>query len=321
MTSLWSWGRQKDDYSSSLIIDLLLRGMASEESVSVCTRDVPYVDLYTSLTEWFFGNNVQSSINRPSLCTTMDRGSWGKAKPESWSIHPFISRIPTQPPLPPPPPLPGWPAPSQHAQAGSREQGWGAAMQVIRATTVMTTNHWGNCCSNKLCSVLSAILSTISFINGMWCHGSDYTPVTSDPNMCLYVRTENKSVSFKHTTSSAPGNKQSALFVPYNKQYGCELMGGGHGTKPHSIYAIPIAQTPRNIYFQKRLLPYERQRWPNFNKWWHSECFQTKVEAVALYKHKQLFRIIHGCSYNCTNTVALLCLFWQRQTRFYLLAG
>lgn len=121
----------------------------------------------------------------------------------------------------------------QH-QANPPRQRWGAAMQVIRATTVMATNHWGNCCSNKLCSVLSAILSTISFINGMWCHGSDYTPVTSDSNMCLHVRRENKSISFKHATCSAWGNKQSALFVPYNKQYGCECMGGGQGTKPHS---------------------------------------------------------------------------------------
>lgn len=79
----------------------------------------------------------------------------------------------------------------QH-QANPTRQRSGAAMQVIRATTVMATNHWGNCYANKLCSMLSAILSTISFINGMWCHGSDYTPVTSDSNMCLYVGRENK---------------------------------------------------------------------------------------------------------------------------------
>lgn len=95
----------------------------------------------------------------------------------------------------------------------------------------MATNRWGNCCSNKLCSMLSAILSTISFINGMWCHGSDYTPVTSDSHMCLYVRRENKSTSFKHATYWAWGNKQSALFIPYNKHYDCECMGGGQCTK------------------------------------------------------------------------------------------
>lgn len=39
----------------------------------------------------------------------------------------------------------------------------------------MATNHWENCCSsNKLCSVPSAILSPISFINGMWCYGRSY---------------------------------------------------------------------------------------------------------------------------------------------------
>ena len=133
---------------------------------------------------------------------------------------------------PPTPPPPSSLTSTKPIRPG--RQRWGAAMQVIRATTVMATNRWGNCCSNKLCSMLSAILSTISFINGMWCHGSDYTPVTSDSNMCLYVRRENKSSSFKHATCSALGNKQSALFVPYNKQSGCECMGGGQGTKPHS---------------------------------------------------------------------------------------
>lgn len=61
---------------------------------------------------FLLGKNVQSSINRPSLSATMDRGSWGEAKGGSWSIRPFISRIPTQPPTPL-----HWPAPSQPAQA------------------------------------------------------------------------------------------------------------------------------------------------------------------------------------------------------------
>lgn len=144
----------------------------------------------------------------------------------------------------------------------------GAVIQVIRATTVMATDHWGNCCSNKLCSMLSAISSTISFINGKWCHGSDYTPVASDLNMCLHVSRENKSISFKHATCSVWGNKQSALFVPYNKQCGCECVGGGQGTKPHSTircvwnpydhlissapnkdYIIRTAHTPKIVHF------------------------------------------------------------------------
>jgi len=110
------------------------------------------------------------------------------------------------------PPLDFPPFTDQH-QANLPQQRWRAAMQVIRVTTVMATNHRGNCCSNKLCSMLSAILPTISFINGMWCHGSDYTPVTSDSHMCLRVATENKSTSFKHCTCSAWGNKQSALLL------------------------------------------------------------------------------------------------------------
>lgn len=164
-----------------------------------------------------------------------------------------------------PQPPPHWPAPSQSAQ---EEMGGGAVIQVIRATTVMATNHWGNCCSNKLCSMLSAILSTISFINGMWCHGCDYKPVTSDSNVCLHVRRENKSVSFKHASCSVWGNKQSALFVLYNKHCGCECMDGGQGTKPHSTmrcvlnpyehlissapnkdYAIRTANTPKIVNF------------------------------------------------------------------------
>lgn len=161
------------------------------------TRGSPYQR--TSFVHFVYrvclGWNVEGWINSPSLSTTKDRGSWGEAKTEPWSIHPFISRIP------PPPPSFHWPTPSQSAPAETGE----AAMQVIRATTVMATNHWGNCCSNRLCSMLSAILSTISFINGTWCHGSDYTPVTSDSHMCLYVNGENKSICFKHATCSAPG--------------------------------------------------------------------------------------------------------------------
>lgn len=174
--------------------------------MAVCTKDPLQVYLYTSLLSSSLRQNAESSINRPSLPATMDRGSWREAKAESWSIHPFICRIPMHPR---PPILP--PFTDQH-QANLHQQRWGAAMQVIRATTVMATNRWGNCCSNKLCSMLSAILSTISFINGMWCHGSDYTPVTSDSHMCLYIRRENKSTSFKHATCWAWGNKQSALF-------------------------------------------------------------------------------------------------------------
>lgn len=118
--------------------------------------------------------------------------------------------------------------------------------------------------------MLSAISSTISFINGKWCHGSDYTPVTSDSNMCLHIKRENKSISFKHATCSVWGNKQSALFVLYNKQCGCECVGGGQGTKPHSSmccvwnpydhlissapnkdYVIRTAHTPQRSYFTR----------------------------------------------------------------------
>lgn len=161
----------------------------------------------------------------------------------------------------------------------------------------MATNHWGNCCSNKLCSMLSAISSTIGFINGKWCHGSDYTPVTSDSNMCLHVSRENKSISFKHATCSVWGNKQSALFVPYNKQCGCECVGGGQGTKPHSTYAVyrtrmiisfQVLQT-KTISFAQHIhlklfifLSSELLYFPNSNHWWCSRCFLSSVTAVAL---------------------------------------
>lgn len=62
--------------------------------------------------------NVESSINRPSLPATMDRGSWREAKAESWSIHPFICRIPMQHPLLILPPFT-----DQH-QANLRRQRW-----------------------------------------------------------------------------------------------------------------------------------------------------------------------------------------------------
>lgn len=108
--------------------------------------------------------SVQSEINRPSLQATMDRGGWEEAKSGPWSIHPFISKTPPVLLL----------LPDQHRASPPRKR-WKALIQVIKATTVMATNHWGNCCSsNKLCSVPSAISSPISFINGMWCYGRGY---------------------------------------------------------------------------------------------------------------------------------------------------
>lgn len=93
------------------------------------------------------------------------------------SILSFLGYPCSHPPTHPSFPFPSPPSfPTDQHQANLSRQRWGAAMQVIKATTVMATNHWGNCCSNQLCSMLSAILSTISFINGMWCHSSDYTP-------------------------------------------------------------------------------------------------------------------------------------------------
>lgn len=162
----------------------------------------------------------------------------------------------------------------------------------------MATNHRGNCCSNKLCSMLSAILSTISFINGMWCHGSDYTPVKSDPNMCLHVRGGNKSISFKHATCSVWGNKQLALSVPYNKHCGCECMGGGQGTKPHcSIGCVYRTLTRTSSASNKKLFNIYLKLFvffhvwcnicPSYNHWWCSRCFVSSAKKLlaAEYKH------------------------------------
>lgn len=59
------------------------------------------------------------------------------------------------------------------------------------------------------------------FINGMWCHGSNFTPVTSDSHMSLDVRRKKKSPSIKQDQPWVI-NKQSALLFVLNKQGGCE---------------------------------------------------------------------------------------------------
>lgn len=65
-------------------------------TLAVCTKDVPGLICTLPLPMGLLRQNVDSLINRPSLPATMDRGSWREAKTKSWSIHPFISRIPMQ---------------------------------------------------------------------------------------------------------------------------------------------------------------------------------------------------------------------------------
>lgn len=167
----------------------------------------------------------------PSLRATMDRGSRVKAKTRPWSIRPFISH---RPPERLADQHRGHQQPRKRSGEGLVGGCWGAAIQVIRAITAVEAHHRGSCCSNKLCSMLSAISSRISHINGKWCHGGDYTPVTSHFNMCLRVGGgggENKSIGFKRATCSVWSNKHVAFFsVYYNKQCERECVGGGQRT-------------------------------------------------------------------------------------------
>lgn len=106
-------------------------------------------------------------------------------------------------------------------------------MQVIEATAaVVETNHRGNCCSNRLCSMLSAILSTISLSMGC-----DVMAVILHPShlihMCLDVRREEKS---QHQTGSALSNKQSAVLFVLNKQGGCERTVTGYTHTQRNIF-------------------------------------------------------------------------------------
>lgn len=122
--------------------------------------------------------NLEGSLNGPSLRVTMNRGSWGKAKNESWSIHPFISKMQPQTP----PSSAHWPAPSQ-SHLGREWQRWRAAMKVIRAAASVTTSRRG-----KL-QLKQALFHTDSYLvcHRLYQWGCDVTAVIMHPSHLIHV--------------------------------------------------------------------------------------------------------------------------------------
>lgn len=146
------------------------------QSVEVCNK-AKLASFYWAL---FHGKNVESSLNGPSLRATMNRGSWGKAKTESWSILSFISKIPTQPQLPPS--SVRWPAPSQSHLSRERRR-WRAAMQVIRAAAAVTTSRRGKLqLKQALCHADSYLV-----YHRLYQWGCDVTAVIMHPSHLIHI--------------------------------------------------------------------------------------------------------------------------------------
>lgn len=158
----------------------------------------------------------------------------------------------------------------------------------------MATNHWENCCSsNKLCSVPSAILSPISFINGMWCYGRSYA--TRHIWFQIWAFT-----SGKRTKASASKVPHAQSGVISSQRFHCLIINCGavrgwvEGKTPlcHSLWAhISVAANKNHVICRNISCRFESDCWRSFSQ---SECIMNDIiveknnsSDVSLWKRSQ----------------------------------